>query len=85
MAQVQDKVAKLYNIKPTRATTLRVLKSKLGMSYRKIKRVPFQGNSERCKVLRCFWAKEFFSILERGDRVITIDETWLPATDFRVR
>ena len=41
MAQVQDKVAKLYNIKPTRATTLHVLKSKLGMSYRKIKRVPF--------------------------------------------
>jgi len=64
---------------------LAVLKQKLKMSYRKIKRVSAHGNSERCKVLRCLWAKKFFDILKQGDRVITIDETWLADTDFRTR
>ena len=82
---MQEQVFQLAGFKPSRAATLRVLKCKLKMSYRKIKRVPFQGNSERCKVLRCLWAKAFFDILKQGDRVITIDETWLPATDYRVR
>ena len=84
-AQVQEKVTKDFNLTVSRAMTLRILKSKFRLSYRKIKRVPFQGNSERCKVLRCMWAKEFFRILERGDRVITIDETWLPSTDYRTK
>ena len=83
--QVQAEVAKNFNFEVSRAMTLSILKRKLKMSYRKIKRVPFQGNSERCKVLRFLWAKEFFSILERGERVITIDETWLPDTDYRSR
>ena len=82
---MQAEVAKLFNFEVSRAMTLSILKRKLNMSYRKIKRVPFQGNSERCKVLRFLWAKEFFSILERGERVITIDETWLPDTDYRSR
>ena len=53
------------------------------MSYRKIKKVPVQGNTERCKVLRCLWAKKLFSLLESGHKVINIDETWIPETDFR--
>ena len=35
--------------------------------------------------MRCLWAKRFISILEEGYRIINIDETWLPETDFRSR
>ena len=53
------------------------------MSYRKIKKVPLHGNTERCKVLRFMWAQKLFEVLESGYKVINIDETWLPETDFR--
>ena len=55
----------------------------MGMSYRKIKKVPFLGNTERCLVLRHIWARRFFEILDQGYRIINIDETWIPDTDFR--
>ena len=35
--------------------------------------------------MRCLFAQKFFEILENGKRVINIDETWLPSTDFRSR
>ena len=53
------------------------------MKYRKIKRTPTHGNSDRCKVLRLLWAQKFFNVLSLGHRVINIDETWLSETDFR--
>ena len=41
-----------------------VLKQDHKLSYRKIKRVPFQGNSERCKVLRSLYAQKMLPIYE---------------------
>jgi hypothetical protein len=55
------------------------------MRYKKIKKIPFQGNSDRCLVLRQLYAKQLLGILNEGKRVINIDETWLPQTDFRNR
>ena len=53
------------------------------MSYRVIKRVPYHGNSERCKVLRMFYAKEMLTHLQNKVRCINIDESWIPHLDFR--
>ena len=39
-----------------------VMKMKFGMAYRRIKRVPLQGNSERNKVLRSLYAQKMLSI-----------------------
>ena len=60
-----------------------VLRNDFNMRYRKLKRVPFQGNSERCLVTRMLYAKKMLSLLDEGKRIINIDETWLPSLDFR--
>ena len=62
-----------------------VLKQDHKLSYRKIKRIPFQGNSERCKVLRSLYAQKMLPIYETSQRVINIDESWLNEADFRGR
>ena len=61
----------------------RVLKDDFNMRYRVLKKVPFQGNSERCLVMRMRYAKKMLELLKQGVRVINIDETWLPHLDFR--
>ena len=53
------------------------------MRYRVLKRVEFQGNSERCLVMRMKYAQKMLEVLAEGKRVINIDETWLPHLDFR--
>ena len=53
------------------------------MRYRVLKKVPFQGNSERCLVMRMRYAKKMLELLKEGARIINIDETWLPHLDFR--
>ena len=53
------------------------------MRYRKVKRVHFQGNSERCIVLRQQYGKYMMDLLASGRRILNIDETWLNQTDFR--
>ena len=53
------------------------------MRYRKIKPVPWHGNSIRCKVLRQLFAKAMLAELSAGKRILNVDETWIPCTDFR--
>ena len=48
-----------------------------------LKKVAYQGNSQRCLVTRMLYAKKMFSLLDEGKRIINIDETWLPHLDFR--
>ena len=61
----------------------RILRHDLGMRYRVLKKVAYQGNSERCLVTRMLYAKQMFELLRAGKRVVNIDETWLPHLDFR--
>ena len=60
-----------------------VLHNDFNMRYRVLKKVSFQGNSERCLVMRMRYAKKMLELLKQGVRVINIDETWLPHLDFR--
>ena len=48
-----------------------------------LKKVAYQGNSERCLVTRMLYAKKMLALLDEGKRIINIDETWLPHLDFR--
>ena len=52
------------------------------MSYRRARKVPIQGNSERCLVLRQQYAKVMLEQLEQGKRVINVDESWLNESSF---
>ena len=81
--QVQKLVLDNFDAKVSSYDVRRVLKEDFDMSYRAIKRVPYHGNSERCKVLRMFYAKEMLQQLHKGVRAINIDETWIPHMDFR--
>ena len=64
---------------------LAVLNTKFGLSYRKVKPIPYAGNSERSKVLRSLYAQRMLQIYESGMRVINVDESWIPEADFRKR
>ena len=81
--QIQAKLIKNTNLKVKPYEVRSVLRDDFNMRYRMLKRVAFQGNSERCLVMRMLYAKKMFSLLEQGKRIINIDETWLPHLDFR--
>ena len=66
----------------TRAVTC-LIKKQFGLGYRKVKRVSLVGNSERNRVLRCLYAQKMFTIYSQGGLVVNVDETWVPATDYR--
>ena len=72
-------------MKVSKNMVLRIMKLRYQLSYRKIKRVPFTGNSEINKVLRSLYAQKMLQIYSQGKHVVNIDETWIPETDFRRR
>lgn len=53
------------------------------MSYRKIYKTPFIANDPRPMVLRQKYAQLMIPLLAGGQRVLNIDQTWLPHLDFR--
>ena len=59
-----------------------VLKKDLGLSYLKTKKLNSKANSVKALAQRQQYALTLLSILERGKRVINIDETWLNETSF---
>ena len=61
------------------------MQTKFRLSYRRIKRVSFAGNSERNKVLRSLYAQKMLQVYSAGRHVFNIDESWIPETDFRRR
>ena len=83
--QVRDLVMEQTELKVSMSKVLGVMKTQLRLSYRKIKRVPFAGNLERNKVLRCLYAQKMLQVYQSGQRVINVDESWLPSADFRRR
>ena len=58
------------------------LRKDLHFGYRVVKTVPIQSNNERCLVLRQQYALKLLPLLERGRRIINIDESWLNQTRF---
>ena len=65
------------------AEVRKVLRENLNMRYRMLKKVEYQGNSERCLVTRMLYAKQMLELLGEGKRIVNIDESWLPGLDFR--
>ena len=55
------------------------------MRFHKVKRVAFKGNSERSLVVRQQCAKKMLELLERGTRIVNVDESWVNELDFARR
>ena len=53
------------------------------MKFRKIKMIPYRGNSDQNIILRQLWAKEYLKLLGDGKVILNIDETFLGMSDFR--
>ena len=75
---MQAKVKEATGIQVSIKEVTRELKSRFRLSYRRIKRVVFQGNSERCLVLRHLYARKMLALLNESTHIVNIDETWVP-------
>ena len=85
VAQVQERVLENSGRKISLQYVRKAFRQRLGLRYKKVKKIPFQGNSERSLVLRQQFAIKLLGILDAGKRILNIDETWLNTTDFRSR
>ena len=63
----------------------KVFRKELGLRYKKIKLLPYQGNSEKNLVLRQQFAIKMLELLADGKRIINVDETWISSTSFQRR
>ena len=61
----------------------KIMKKNLGLSYKKIKEIGVHTNSIKNLVLRQRFAIELVTLMNKGKRIINIDETWLGMSDFR--
>ena len=80
--QVQEQVQQAYGFDASEKLIRKTMKQDLKMSFRLAKRVPKQGNTERCLVLRQQYAIKMMELLEEGRRIINVDESWLNETSF---
>jgi len=58
------------------------MKDELGLGYRMARKVPMQANTIRCLVLRQQYALVMLPLLEKGIRILNIDESWLNEASF---
>ena len=54
----------------------------MGFGYKRAKLVAPQANTERCLVMRKEYALKLLDLLDRGKRIINVDETWLNESNF---
>ena len=80
--KVVKEVQKKKNITLTTLQVRSIMRDDLGLAYRMSRKVPVQGNSERCLVLRQQYAMEMIPLLQDGKRILNIDESWLNETNF---
>ena len=83
LTQMQELVRARTSVPVPLHDVAKILKNEFNLSYRKIRRVPFQGNSDRCLVLRQLYARKMFQLYNDGYHVLNIDESWIPSEDFR--
>ena len=81
--QVKNSLLAEASLNLSVAEVRKVLRENLNIRYRVLKKVEYQGNSERCLVTRMLYAKKMLTLLSEGKRIINIDESWVPHLDFR--
>ena len=63
-------------------TVRKMMKNDFKMKYQKIKRVNHLGNSESSLVKRNLFARKMIDLLDKGNHIFNIDESWLPVSDY---
>ena len=79
---IQEQVEKLSGLQVSTKTVLGTLKGHFKLSYRKVKKVSYSGNSEYNRVRRFLYAQKMLELYSQGQHVVNVDESWLPESDF---
>ena len=72
----------LHGIIVSNQYVCKVLRHDVGAKFKRVRKVPYLGNSLRSLILRQSYAKFMLEQLRSGVRVINVDQTWLNATNF---
>ena len=83
--QVVAAVRQNTNTEVKRKYVATVMKQCCDMTYRKVKFVPCQTNSDRNLVMRHLCARKLLTLLKSGTRILNIDQSWLNEAEFRRR
>ena len=62
-----------------------MLRHDLGARYKRLRKVPYLGNADRCLILRAHFSKFLLNHLAAGMRVINLDQTWINDMNFTRR
>ena len=81
--QIQAEIKERIGVEVSKRAVVGALKGKFNLSYRRVKRVSFSGNSEHNRVLRSLYAQKMFKVYRSRSHVVNLDESWLPEADFR--
>jgi len=81
--QLQKELLAAHGVKPSTTLLCSLLKNEANMSYKKVRRLSVQTNTERCLVLRSLYAARMLYYLQEDYRVINVDESWLSTADCR--
>ena len=80
--QVRDEVQRRHNMDVS-VPVVREQFKEMRISYKKVKQVSMQTNSDKSLVLRQRWAMSILELPWRHTNLIGIDETWLGMSEFR--
>ena len=82
---VRDRVKNRHAINVSSTLIAQVLRSDFRMRYKKLKKIPFAGNSDRALSLRFMCSKVLLDALLSGKVLVSLDESWLAEADMRNR
>ena len=76
-AQVSEKVRREASVEVRAAYVSQVLRSRLGLRYKRVRPIKEQANRELQTVQRQLCGKLILDLLAQGKRIVNIDETWV--------
>ena len=83
VAEVQEEILESHNMRISRPTIRKILKTDLDMRYRKVSNQMQYVNSDRNIILRQHFAKIYRKVISSGCLIINFDETALHNSDNR--
>ena len=63
----------------------KMFRQNMGLKYKRIKKISFQGNCQRSMVLRQQFSIKMLELLESGKRILNIDESWISGMKYVYR
>ena len=79
---VSHQVKETYDLEVTQKLVRQVMRQRCNLSFIKTKKMSPGTNSVKSIIARQRYAMRLLPLLERGTRIINIDETWLNETSF---